>query len=358
MIQASILQTSDAEWPAVLRRIRHDSHHLPGWLRASELEYGGKAFAMHATDGRHELFIPLLRREINGAGRDAGRGADWDADWDAFSPYGFGGPLATDGAPGGFVDAALSAIVASLREQGCVACFLRHNPIVNAGWTSTVGTLIEHGLTISIDLTKSEAEHWHDTTHGHRQEISKAQRAGVTVRHDAALDAMPEYIRLYNASMDRLGASDYYFFDDAYHYALAEELGTQLLLFVAEEDGVIIGGATATLAEPAGILQGHLMGIDARYRHRQPAKLLLHAIRSWGREQGHKVYHLGGGLGGSAEDSLFRFKRGFSPDTQVFRTQRLVVNPERYVALCGGDGSTLADLGGFFPAYRKAVPGK
>ncbi|BDB26077.1 GNAT family N-acetyltransferase [Cupriavidus sp. P-10] len=341
-MNTNLLETSSAEWLAVLQRCRHDSHHMPGWLRASQHEGGGKPFAVHVTDGSHELFLPLLNRDINGK------------DWDASSPYGFAGPLVSDDAPASFADEALAAAMEVLRGQGCVSCFIRLNPIVNAQWSSSIGTLIEHGQTISIDLSKSEAEHWRDTSHGHRLEISKAMRAGVTVRLDETLETLPHFIRLYNASMDRLRASDYYFFDDAYHYSLAQELGDRLRLFVAEEEGVIIGGATVMVSGDGGILQGHLMGIDARYRHRQPSKIMLHAIRQWGREQGHRYYHLGGGLGGSAEDSLFRFKRGFSPDTHVFCTQRVVVDPDRYQALCGDTPSVLEDLSGFFPAYRKA----
>lgn len=341
MMNTNLLETSSAEWLAVLQRCRHDSHHMPGWLRASQHEGGGKPFAVHVTDGSHELFLPLLNRDINGK------------DWDASSPYGFAGPLVSGDAPASFVDGAMTAAMDTLRGQGCVSCFIRLNPIVNAQWNSSIGTLIEHGLTISIDLSKTEAEHWRDTSHGHRLEISKAMRAGVTVRMDETLATLPHFIRLYNASMDRLRASEYYFFDDAYHYSLAEELGDRLRLFVAEEEGVIIGGATVTVSGDGGILQGHLMGIDARYRHRQPSKIMLHAIRQWGREQGHRYYHLGGGLGGSAEDSLFRFKRGFSPDTHVFRTQRVVVDPDKYQALCGDTPSVLEDLSGFFPAYRQ-----
>ncbi|MEM5429568.1 GNAT family N-acetyltransferase [Cupriavidus oxalaticus] len=341
-MKTNLLETSSAEWLAVLQRCRHDSHHMPGWLRASQHEGGGQPFAVHVTDGSHELLVPLLNRDINGK------------DWDASSPYGFAGPLVSDDVPDSFVDEAMTTAMEALRGQGCVSCFIRLNPIVNAQWRSAVGTLIEHGLTISIDLSKSEAEHWRDTSHGHRLEISKAMRAGVTVRMDETLETLPHFIRLYNASMDRLRASEYYFFDDAYHYSLAEELGDRLRLFVAEEEGVVIGGATITVSGEGGILQGHLMGIDARYRHRQPSKILLHAIRQWGREQGHRYYHLGGGLGGSAEDSLFRFKRGFSPDTHVFCTQRVVVDAGKYQALCGGTSTVLEDLSGFFPAYRKS----
>ncbi|KWR89094.1 GNAT family N-acetyltransferase [Cupriavidus sp. IDO] len=341
MMKTHVLETSSAEWLEVLARCRHDSHHLPGWQQAAEQAGGGKAFGVHVTDGSHVLFIPLLRRDIGGS------------DWDASSAYGYPGPLVSDGAPGPFADAALSAAMDLLRENGCVSCFVRLNPIINAQWRSSVGTLVEHGMTVSIDLSKSEADHWRETVRGHRREISEAMRAGVTVRLDETLETLPHFIGLYNASMDRLHASEFLFFNDAYHYTLARSLGDRFRLFVAEEDGIIIGALTVTVSGAAGIMQGNLTGVDARYRHRQPGKIMLHAIRQWGRERGLRYFHLGGGLGGSAEDSLFRFKRGFSQDTHVFRTQRVVLDPGKYLELCGGVSSALGELGGYFPAYRK-----
>lgn len=132
---------------------------------------------------------------------------------------------------------------------------------------------------------------------------------------------------------------------------LIEQLGDELLLFVAEEEGRIIGGATFTVAPQAGIMQYHLSAAEDKFRHRQPAKLIIHTAREWGRQNGYKCLHLGGGLG-SQQDPLFEFKAGFSPDTHVFRTQRVVVDPQRYVALAGNTASVLDDLSGFFPAYR------
>jgi hypothetical protein len=342
MMQVSVLETSSNAWHDVLQRCRHDCYHMPGWLRAAEHGDGGVALAVHATDGGRELLLPLLRRDINGR------------DWDAISPYGYGGPVVSDDAPQAFVDAALQAAMGALRELGCVACFLRLHPIVNAGWRSDVGVLIAHGETISVDLGKDEATLWRETSRGHRREITRALEAGVTVRLDETFETLPEFIRLYKASMDRVGATDYYYFGDDYYYLLARELGPRMRLFVAEEAGSIIGAILFSVAASSGIMQGHLFGVDNRYLHRQPCKVILHAGSQWGRAQGLRYLHLGGGIGGSAEDSLFRFKLGFSRDTHTFRTQRLVVDAGKYAALCGAAAvAGVADLGGFFPAYRR-----
>jgi hypothetical protein len=310
-------------------------------MRAAEFGDGGKARAIYATDGERELLVPIIRRGV-------------DADcWDAVSPYGYGGPVYTDDFSRDFIDAALRAIVKRLHETGCVSWFIRLHPLLNADWESSVGALVEQGMTVSIDLTKSDEEHWREMRTDHRRNIAKALRAGVTTHIDRDFDALPTFIRLYNETMRRLGAAPSYFFDERYYYALVAEAGANLRLFVAEEAGEIIGATLFSVAWDAGILQYYLVGTDQRYQHRYPSKVMTHAARNWGRERGLKRLHLGGGVGGSSLDSLFRFKRGFSPDTHVFKTQRVVVHPERYVRLCGGDESVLSDLEGYFPAYRR-----
>lgn len=343
MIRVRFLGTSASDWAAVLQRCPHDCYHLPGWMRAAEFGDGGKARAVYATDGEQELLVPIIRRQV-----------DAEA-WDAVSPYGYGGPIVSHGVPRDFIDAALSAIVDRLRETGCVSWFIRLHPLLNADWQSSVGEVVEQGMTVSVDLAKSEAQHWRETRRSHRQNIVRAAEAGVTVRIDRDVDALPIFVRLYNQTMRRLDAAPSYCFDERYYEVLVAETGANLRLFLAEEAGQIIGATLFSVAWGAGIMQAHLFGMDQRYLHRHPCKIITQAARNWGRERGLKRLHLGGGVGGSPSDSLFNFKKGFSPDTHVFRTQRVIVDPPRYMALCGGNASTLSDMRGYFPAYRRHV---
>lgn len=346
-MNVELLDAAGPAWRDVLARCRHDCHHTSGWLKACEHGDGGTALAVHVRGGRregqrdeqHDMLVPLVRRELA------------SGDWDATSPYGYAGPVFSDGAPDGFADDAVQAALSFLREQGCVSWFIRLHPLINDGWRSRHGLVVEHGPTVSIDLRKSPEEHWRETQSRHKLGINRARRAGVTVRMDSGFEAIPQFIDIYNRAMDRLGASGYYYFGQRYYEELVDRLGDALLLFVAEEAGRVIGGAMFTLAPEAGIMQYHLSAADNDFRHRQPAKMIIHAAREWGREHGFSRLHLGGGLG-SQQDSLFEFKRGFSTDTHMFRTQRLVVDAEKYVALSGGEASVLEDLGGFFPAYR------
>jgi hypothetical protein len=68
--------------------------------------------------------------------------------------------------------------------------------------------------------------------------------------------------------------------------------------------------------------------------------------------------HLGGGVGGSTEDSLYTFKSGFSQLSHKFLTLRLITDEEKYHHLVNLRAKVLevtpSDLlqSNFFPAYR------
>ena len=83
---------------------------------------------------------------------------------------------------------------------------------------------------------------------------------------------------------------------------------------------------------------------------------MLHFVRTWAKSRGLQRLHLGGGVGAS-EDSLFRFKAGFSTDRHPFRTLRVVLDELAYADLVRArqPQSDPGDHTGFFPLYRKPV---
>ena len=212
---------------------------------------------------------------------------------------------------------------------------------------------MQHGETVSIDLTRPTEAIWADTRSDHRNQINRAIRAGHRATMDEEWRHYDAFKRIYRATMDRVGAADFYQFDDAYFDALRATLGSTLHLSVVEIDGAV--AAAGLFVETDGLVEFHLSGTDEAFLKDRPTKLMLHEVRSWAKARGDRVMHLGGGLGG-ANDSLFEFKAGFSKTRHPFHTLRLVCDPERYAALveASGGGGDPADLTGFFPAYRRA----
>jgi hypothetical protein len=122
-------------------------------------------------------------------------------------------------------------------------------------------------------------------------------------------------------------------------------------------DGRVISAGVFTLCD--GIVQYHLGGTRTQALKLSPMALLLDTVRRWGGEQGARVFHLGGGVGASA-DSLFQFKSGFTEARHEFACWRWILDRSAYDAACAERSGYLAMRGleladaGYFPAYRAA----
>ena len=350
-MQVDLLTASAPEWTGLLGDVEHDVYHLPGYVELSaaleEPRERPEARAIIAREGRRALLLPIVLRDIPGA----------DGLRDAVSPYGYPGPLFLGGIDTAFGAAASAAIVARLREAGVVSLFVRTHPLLNRdlGGLASAGTIVEHGETVSIDLTASTEAIWSATQSGHRNEINRAIRAGAHAHLDPEWAHEAAFVDLYRATMHRLGASARYLFGLDYVRSLRAVLGPRLHLCVVELDGAL--AAAGLFTETCGIVQYHLSGSDPAFARQSPTKLMLHYIRGLMKERDNRVLHLGGGLQG-AEDSLFRFKAGFSNQRQPFRTWRVVVDPDRYAALARAThpGTDPADASGFFPIHRRDAP--
>jgi CelD/BcsL family acetyltransferase involved in cellulose biosynthesis len=334
------LQVDDPRWTSALATLAYDVYHLPAWSRASGVIDGGEPSAVLVQDGEHQVLVPMIVRPIPG-----------DAEhFDATSPYGYASPSRSRGTPDAVVDEALAVAGEHLRGERVIAWFLRLHPLFDEAWRPAVGTTVEHGQTVSIDLHPSHEDYRKGLRGSHRREIDRAQREGVQVHRDRDLVHLDGFIALYLSTMRRVGAHPYYLFPDEYFRQLAI-LGEHLQLWVALYEGELIAAAMVGVVRQSGIMQYHLSAADPEHRNRYPTKFLLDRIRAWGAREGLSRFHLGGGLGGR-DDELLRFKGGFSPDRHLFRTLRIVVDHRAYDRLCRSAGRTPDDGTGFFPAYR------
>ena len=341
-----LLQPTARAWADVLEATRHDFYHLPSYAELSAKLDGGTARALLVKDGSRALLVPYIARTILNAGRA----------WDALTPYGYPGPLVSGeddpAARDTFASRALEAASDVLRSEGCVSLFARLHPLIGATPRPANGQLVQHGTTVHVDLRKTEAELWTDTMSGHRNEINRSIKNGHRAYFDESFRHADRFVEIYQATMSRVGAAAHYFFDRDYLVGLREALGPRLRLAVVEIGGTV--AATGLFVETGEIVQYHLSGTDDAFLRERPTKLMLHFVRAWAKERGARWLHLGGGVGGG-EDSLFKFKAGFSKARSPFFTLRLVVDEARYRALSRARHPETDDtiLDGFFPLYRR-----
>lgn len=359
-MQVFSLAPDDPRWMAVLADAPHDFYQLPGYVTLAGRVDQGEPVAILVEDGPRRLLMPLLLRDLPPDLRGgAGRG-------DATSPYGYPGIAIASSDPvrpadAGFARAALHAAIGWLLDAGVVSLFLRMNPIlpVDEAILADAGIVVSHGRTVSVDLRKDEVDLFPTLRSNHRRNIARLERLGFTYGIDPNWnrESVMAFLGVYTETMDRLGAATSYYIDERYVDELYAALdGRVSIMLVRLGDEIAAAGL---FTEVAGIVQYHLGGTRTAFLPLSPNKGIFTHVAVWARSRGNRILHLGGGLGG-AEDALFDFKAGFSPERHVFRTVRVVVDAPAYEALLAERaavaGQPFPDARGFFPGYRAPLP--
>jgi len=347
-MRAELISSADDRWPAFLRSCRHDFYHLPGYVDLCARQEGGAAAAFLAAEGGAAMLVPMVLRPLPpGLGAAPG----WH---DSVAPYGYPGPLLR-GDPG---EARVAAFLEGFREAGAaagiVSAFMRLHPLLDLpqGPFRALGALVDEGDTVYLDLTRSPEELGRQTRANHLADARRLEREGYQVRVDA-WDRLPDFVRIYEETMEFRSADPFYRFSAGYFDELRHCLGERLHLGLVLDPG---GAAAAAglFTQVDGLVQFHLSGTSAAHRRAGPAKLMLIHMRDWAKARGARTLHLGGGVG-CREDSLAFFKQGFSKLRSRFRTFRMILRPECYrdlVARLGPDPEP--DPGAaWFPAYRR-----
>jgi serine/alanine adding enzyme len=321
---------------------------LAAYLAASAVleSPGARPVFLHVRSSDGDIGLPLLLRPL-----PDGRG------WDATSPYGYGGPVSRTAQDGTALGQALDEWA---RGNGVVCIFLRLHPLLDAArLVPPTADLVELGSTVAWDVTAGRDLMSHMHPH-HRRAARRAAEAGleVTVRiHPTSLDA---FRKLYESTMRRQDASPFFFFPDASGGCARPQrrAGARARRGTARRrtrrlpsllhEGAVAALPPGRLGRPRPAHRG--IGASGHRGIGASGRCFLTAAE-WAQWQGMTGFHLGGGVGGSSESSLFDFKHRFDPAGVhlPFRVAKLVHDPDRYLELAG-----TASTSGFFPPWRRS----
>jgi lipopolysaccharide/colanic/teichoic acid biosynthesis glycosyltransferase len=312
------------EWEALTGEA--DMYFRRAYVEASVLLDGGRALFLHAP--RADVGFAAVLREDPA---------------DVTSPYGYGGPLPL--AEGADITAFWERYDAWCRERGIPASFVRFHPLLRnerdarGVHVETLGRTVAWRLEPARDLVAGMDKH-------HRRLVRRAEREGLTATVAQGPASLDEFVALYEETMRRNEAADFYLFSPAYWEALAR-LGDALVLVDVRRGEELAASVLCLAGSPW--LHYHLGGASDEGRRAGASHLALLTAASWGQERGYEALHLGGGVGGR-EDSLFDYKRRFAPDDLVTASVGKVVHDEEAYRRLAGVAEIAFD--GYFPAYR------
>ena len=246
-------------------------------------------------------------------------------DWN--TPYGYGGPLSdvrelTENQQDEFK----KELFALAKSRGVVTQFLRFHPMLQN--QSVCGKAIENIYikdTIFIDLATDE-DLMVQMDSKNRNLIRKAQKSEIVIKHDSG-DSIDGFMDIYEKTMNRDNALDFYYFPKSYYEYMRENMEMKTEYFYAYKDGEMV--AASIFFYSGEQMHYHLSANLVEYRTYAPTNLLLYEAANWGRSMGMKSLHLGGGVG--VEDSLFHFKKQFNKNGRVaFYIGRNIFDPNKY----------------------------
>lgn len=320
----------------------YDVYYLSGYVKAFQIHGDGEPQLLYFEDNGLRAIYVYMKRHTS-----------IDGLFDSITPYGYGGVLFEGNTNEDNLRQFWAEYISKMEEINIVDNFVRYHPILaNAQPMKQISEVIDLGKTIALDLSSPEVI-WENIDGKSRNKIRKAEKNGIKIDHSKDFNLFEKFIQIYNATMDKDNATDYYYFKDDFYKSIHQDLYDNYEMFYAVYEGKIIAMSIMIFANKQ--MHYHLSGSLTEYRNLAPTNLLLYKAALWGHEQGFKTLHLGGGVG-SGDDSLYKFKAAFNRKSNYqFSIAKHIFNQEKYDMLVNERANIDKQFNkesSFFPLYR------
>ncbi|CEP50679.1 spore coat polysaccharide biosynthesis protein [[Clostridium] sordellii] len=278
--------------------------------------------------------------------------------FDIITPYGYGGPFLLN-----YEEKNLDRLVKEFREDFEVYCyknnivseFVRFHPLLENHKGMELYMDIESPRsTICMEL-KSKDYIWNNLSPKCKNQIRKAVKNGVKIEVGTMDKDLEEFIVMYKNTMMKNSAEKYYYFNKEFFINTKKYLKGDISIFNATYKGEII--LSSLIMTYKDYVHYHLTGSKKEFLNLGANNLLLYEISLWAMNKGCKYFHLGGGYSGD-EDSLFKFKKGFSKSIKGYKNFyigkkiNLPNEYEKLVKIYEEEKQLSLSNTNFFPAYR------
>ena len=336
------LEQSD-NWDSIVRSFNdYDVYWLSGYVKAFMIHGDGEPLLFYYDSESTRGINVVMKRDIAKDKRFEGKIKENEY-FDFATPYGYGGWIIE----GEQSEALFEAYVEWIQRNGIISEFVRFHPMVkNHVMCTSFYDVIQLGEVVHLDLSSPDTI-WENITSKNRNMIRKALKNDVKIYNGRFPKIYEDFRLIYNATMDKDNAEDYYYFGVEFYKSVIDDLPHNAQVFWAEKDGIVIAASIMLAAN--GNMNYHLSGSLREYSSLAPTNLLLYEAALWGYSNGCRTLYLGGGVG-SGEDSLFKFKRAFyKGDLNHFYIGKKLYDRKKYDELLA-----IREIKecSFFPEYR------
>lgn len=335
--------TESERWDDIVKGFSdYDVYYLSGYVKAFAIHGDGEPQLMYYESSDLRAIYVYMKRTTAIEGI-----------YDSITPYGYGGVLFEGNASVENLNVFWRAYEQKMCALNIIDNFVRYHPVLkNALPMKEISDVIDLGKTIALDISTPEII-WENIVSKNRNMIRKAEKNGVEILHGREYGLFRDFIRIYNSTMDKDDADEYYYFSEDFYRSIHDDLADNYEIFYAVYEGQIISMSIMLFANKQ--MHYHLSGSLTQYRHLAPSNLLLYKAALWGCEQGYKTFHLGGGVG-SGEDNLYKFKSSFNRNSDYqFSIGKQIFNQGKYdylIELRSKNDNDFDIDSKFFPLYR------
>ena len=215
--------TAHQEWDNIVRSFAdYDVYYLSGYVRAFYAHGDGEPQLLYYTSDQLRAIYVYMKRHTTIINV-----------YDSVTPYGYGGVLFE----GDKSDLSLSDFwkeyVQKMNDENIIDNFVRYHPVLeNAVHMKAISHVIDLGNTIALDLSSPEVI-WENITSKNRNIIRKAQKNNIQIHHTEDYSIFEHFISIYNQTMQRDNAEEYYYFQEEFYKAIHDYLKGNYQVFYA-----------------------------------------------------------------------------------------------------------------------------
>ncbi len=331
------------QWDSIVHSFKnYDVYWLSGYVKGFKIHGDGNPLLFLYESKKVRGINVAMKRDIAKDPQFAGI-LEEGRHFDITTPYGYGGWLIE----GEDTKELFEAYQDWCERNGIISEFVRFHPMAkNHEEASCFYEVIQLGEVVHMDLKSPEAV-WHNLSGFNQNRVRKAIKNGVKIYNGRYPEIYETFRKIYNSTMEKVGARDYYFFEPEFYTSVLNDLPQNAQVFYAVKDGTVVAASIMLTAN--GMMNYHLSGSLREYSSLAANNLLLYEAALWGAANGYKSLYLGGGVA-TREDSLFRFKRTFyRGELNHFFIGKKIYDQEKYDELVK---MRCVSKNYYFPGYR------
>jgi lipid II:glycine glycyltransferase (peptidoglycan interpeptide bridge formation enzyme) len=302
----------------VYNDVYYSNDYISLYLKKSD-----RVFQFEYQDDRNIFINKSIKRAINKIGHiDINEGF-----YDLETAYGYGG-FYTNTQDQKFIQKAMYAYQEKCRNEKIIAEFIRFHPY------NTFPELFSRFLdflhndrdTVFIETNQDYKSIKMGYSASLKRNINKAVKNNLTYVSLPLTDInMKKFVEMYNKTMYKNNADQFYFFDNNYFKLLSGLRNVELHAVMLEDKFL----SMAIIFNTGYHLYYHLGATEPEFYNLNPSPFLFDSIIQYCNDDIISFY-LGGGSSPKKEDSLLKFKNKFSSSTTPFYISGVIYNKSKY----------------------------